>query len=138
MLTTVLSFALLSTAHADEALDKAAEAAIVETIQMTTAGQKDEWIAKYCDPEKRCRDLAAKNDMKAYQLKSAQNYSKACLIDGNSIQVKQKKGELTDPDGALWYMKCEGRALGVPIRLRYVKDADDSTKGRFWFVQLSF
>lgn len=138
MLTTVLGLAFVSTAHADEALDKAAQAAIVETIQMTTAGELDAWITKYCDPEKRCRDLAAKNDMKSYQLKSAKNYSKACLVNGDSVVVKQKKGELTDPDGALWYLKCEGRALGVPIRLRYVPDAEDKSKGRFWFVQLSF
>lgn len=131
MLTTIGLIAM-STAHADEALDKRVEAAIVETIQMTTAGQKDAWIEKYCDP-KRCRDVAAKNDMKNYQLKSAQNYSKACLVGEDSITVKQKKGEVTDPDGALWYMKCEGRALGVPIRMRYDSEAD-----RIWFVQLSF
>lgn len=124
--------ALTSTAQADEALDKRVEAAIVETINMTTAGDKDGWIEKYCDPNK-CRDLAAKNDMKRYQLESAHKYSKACLVDGDHVQIKQKKGEVTDKDGALWYMKCEGRALGVPIRMRYDAEAD-----RIWFVQLSF
>lgn len=133
MLTTVFGLlALTGTAQADEALDKKVEAAIVETIKMTTAGQKDAWIEKYCDP-KRCRDLAAKNDMKNYQLESARKYSQACLLEGDKVEIKQKKGEVTDIEGALWYMKCNGRALGVPIRMRY-----DSEASRIWFVQLSF
>ncbi len=125
--------AAFSTAHAaDLSIEEKVKAAIVETIQLTTAGKKDEWIEKYCDP-KRCRDKAAKNDMKSYQLESARKYSRACLNDDGTVTVKQKKGEVTDSDGALWYLKCEGRALGVPIRMRYDAEAD-----RVWFVQLSF
>ncbi|MCB9671386.1 MAG: hypothetical protein H6734_18035 [Alphaproteobacteria bacterium] len=132
MLTALGLVAALNTAHADEALDKRIEAAIVDTIKMTTAGEKDQWLEKYCDP-KRCRDKASLEDMKAYQLESARKYSQACLVN-DGVEVKQKKGDVaTDPEGSLWYLKCTGRALGVPIRMRWDQEAD-----RIWFVQLSF
>lgn len=123
---------LATPALADEAADKKVTAAIVETIKMTSAGQLDQWIEKYCHKE-RCRDTAAKNELKNYQLKSAQKWSKACLLEGDKIEVKQRKGEVTDSNGALWYLKCEGRQLGVPVRAKYDKEAD-----RVWIVQTGF
>lgn len=117
---------------ADEAADKKVTAAIVETIKMTTAGELDKWMDQYCDPSK-CRDAGARSELKAYQLKSANKWSKACLLEGDTIEVKQRKGEVTDADGALWYLRCEGRQLGVPVRARYDKETD-----RVWFLQLGF
>ena len=131
--TTGLLAALAFPAFADEAFDKRVEAAIVDTIKLTSAGQLDTWIDKWCDPN-RCHDTAAKNDMKNYQLKSAQNFSKACLQEGDTVSVKQKKGDvMNDKDGALWYLNCKGRMLGVPVRVRYDKEKD-----KLWFTQLSF
>lgn len=134
--TLGLLSAFATPAFADEALDKRVEAAIVETIQLTSAGQFDAWINKWCDP-KRCFDTAAKNEMKAYQLKSAKNFSKACLVGENAVSVKQKKGDpALKPDGVTWYLNCKGRMLGVPIRI-IVKDPGQKTE-RITFGQLSF
>lgn len=123
---------LFSLAHADEAVDKKVTAAIVETIKMTSAGQLDAWMDKWCDKRK-CRDTATRNEMKEYSLKSAKNFSKACLLEGDTIKVKQRKGEMTDPDGAIWWLSCEGRMVGVPVKARYDKEAD-----KVWFLQLGF
>ena len=87
---------------------------------------------KYCDPT-RCRDAAARTEMKEYSLKSAKNFSKACLLEGDTIQVKQRKGEVTDAGGAIWWLRCEGRAVGVPVKARYDKEKD-----HVWFLQLGF
>ena len=103
-----------------------------ETIKITTAGELDKWMDQYCDASK-CRDAGARSELKAYQLKSANKWSKACLLEGDTIEVKQRKGEVTDADGALWYLRCEGRQLGVPVRARYDKETD-----RVWFLQLGF
>ena len=42
-------------------------------------------------------------------------------------------GEVTEPDGAMWYLTCEGRQIGVGVRARYDKDKD-----RVWVTQLGF
>ena len=119
-------------AFADEAADNKVKAAIVDTIKLTTAGELDKWMDQYCDASK-CRDAGARSEMKAYQLKSANKWSSACLLPSDTIEIKQLKGEVTDPEGVLWYLKCEGRQLGVPVRARY-----DATADRVWFLQLGF
>ena len=112
--------------------DEKYTAAIVETIKMTTAGQLDQWMDKYCDPE-RCKHEQTRDKMKRYSLASAQKWSGACLHEGDTIKVQQTRGQVTDPDGAMWYLTCEGRQIGVGVRGRYDADAD-----RIWFSQLGF
>lgn len=124
--------ALASPAHADDAVDAKVTAAIVETIKMTSAGQLDAWMDKYCDKNK-CRDTSARTEMKEYSLKSAKSFSKACLLEGDKIEVKQRKGDVASADGGIWWLKCEGRQIGVPVKARYDKEAD-----RVWFLQLGF
>lgn len=112
-------------------LDTKVTAAIVETIQMTTAGELDAWIAKYCDPN-RCTDEARKAEWKAYQLKQANLKAGACLKDG-TVSVKQRMGDASTGAETRWFIRCEGREMPVAVRFRY-----DAAEDRVWFSHLGF
>lgn len=118
----MLAFALAFTAQADEAIDAKVTAAIVETIEMTTKGELDGWMAKYCDP-KRCVDERTKSEWKAYQLKQANLHSAACLKDGK-IDVSQRTGDAATDDEVRWYIRCEGRQIPIAMRFHYDKEKD--------------
>lgn len=121
----------LAAAHADEAVDAKVTAAIIETIQMTSAGELDAWITKYCDPT-RCTDDARKEEWKAYQLKQANLRASACLHDG-AIKVKQRMGDAGTGQETRWFLTCTGREMAVAVRFRFDAEAD-----RVWFGHLGF
>ena len=129
---TLLTIALFPTALADEALDKKVTDALVETIEMTTAGNLDAWIEKYCDP-KRCHDNASRGEFKNYQLKQANLKAKTCMTEDKKITVTQRTGEVGSGSEVRWYIKCEGRMMPAAMRFRYDKDGD-----RVWFSHLGF
>ncbi|MEZ4317376.1 MAG: hypothetical protein R3F61_07720 [Myxococcota bacterium] len=130
---TLLTIALFSSAHADDAaLDAKVKAALVETIEMTTAGDLDGWIDKYCDPN-RCAEARAREEFKAYQLKQANLKSKQCMSAEKEIHVSQRQGEIASGEEVRWYIKCEGRQMPAGMRFRYDKEAD-----RVWFTHLGF
>ena len=117
---------------ADEALDKKVTDALVETIEMTSAGNLDAWITKYCDPQ-RCHDNASKAEFKNYQLKQANLKAKTCMTEDKKITVTQRTGEVGSGTEVRWYIKCEGRMMPAAMRFRYDKEAD-----RVWFSHLGF
>ncbi len=130
---TLMTLALLSPAHADDAaLDAKVKAALVETIEMTTAGDLDGWIKKYCDPN-RCQGERQINDFKAFQLKQANLKAKFCMSESKEITVKQRMGEIATGEEVRWYITCEGRQLPAAMRFRYDKEGD-----RIWFSHLGF
>jgi len=121
---TLFALALFTPAHADDAaLDAKVTAALVETIEMTTAGDLDGWIAKYCDPN-RCGEARAREEFKLYQLKQANLKSKMCMNDKKEITVSQRKGEISSGEEVRWYIKCEGRQMPAAMRFRWIKDSD--------------
>lgn len=127
----MLAFLFAFTAHADPAIDAKVEAAIVDTIKMTSAGEMDAWMAKYCDP-KRCADARTKGEWKAYQLKQAKLHSAACMKD-EKIDVAQRQGDPATDEDVKWFIRCEGRMMPIAMRFTYVKDQD-----RVYFSHIGF
>ncbi|MCB9679157.1 MAG: hypothetical protein H6737_28905 [Alphaproteobacteria bacterium] len=130
---TLFALALFSTAHAEDAnLEAKVKAALVETIEMTSAGDLDGWITKYCDPN-RCGEARAREEFKLYQLKQANLKAKMCMNDAKEITVTQQNGDIASGEEVRWYIKCEGRQMPAAMRFRYDKEAD-----RVWFSHLGF
>jgi hypothetical protein len=120
-------------AATDEAtLEKKVKAALVETIEMTSAGDLDGWIAKYCDPS-RCSEAQARNEFKTYQLKQANLKAAKCMNADKEITVSQKNGEIASGKEVRWYIKCEGKQMPSGIRFRY-----DAEKDHVYFSHLGF
>ena len=124
---------LFNPAHAEDAtLEAKVKAALVETIEMTSAGDLDGWITKYCDPN-RCGEARAREEFKIYQLKQANLKSKLCMNEAKEINVSQTKGDIASGEEVRWYIKCEGRQMPAAMRFRYDKEAD-----RVYFSHLGF
>lgn len=125
---------LLVSAQAEDtaSLETKATAALVETIEMTSTGQLDAWMDKYCEPE-RCKASTQRSEWKAYQLKQAQAKAGACMTPEKKVTVSQRRGEVASGDEVIWFIKCEGRQMPVSVRFRYDKEAD-----RFYYAHLGF
>jgi hypothetical protein len=110
-----------------------ADFAIIDTIQMLLKGDHDAWIEKWCDPE-RCHDKNAKDQWKAYQLKSATQYGKQCLHGDNkdTLWVTRRRGDLATDGTTTVYFQCEDTRLPVPITLRL-----DKANNKTYVVSLS-
>ncbi len=114
------------------ALEKKVKAALVETIEMTSSGDLDGWIEKYCDPS-RCSESQARNEFKAYQLKQAKLKAARCMNDKKEVTVSQMNGDIASGKEVRWYIKCEGRQMPAGIRFRY-----DAENDRVYFSHLGF
>jgi hypothetical protein len=107
-----------------------AETAMVETLQMVRAGNVDEWIGKWCDPNT-CNGKYAIEQYKTYQLKSVANFGGECLWGDakDHIQIVRWKDDPETTEEPTFYIKC-GERLPVPITVRY--DGD-----RVWVTKMS-
>jgi len=120
-----------ASAEPDAEVQAKAEAAVIESIQLLREQKFDNWISKYCDPQ-RCHDAQSKDEWKAYQLKQAGAHAKSCLGEGDTLDVARWVGDLKEGKYGKVFVKCEGRQLPVPVELRQDDD------GRIWISQLSF
>lgn len=125
---------LLVSAQAEDtaSLDTRATAALVETIELTSTGQHDTWMDKYCDPS-RCKDASQRSQWKSYQLKQAEAKAGLCMTGDKKVTVSQRRGEVVSGEEVVWFVKCEGRQMPVGVRFRYDKEGD-----RFYFTHLGF
>ena len=113
-------------------LEKKVKDALVETIEMTSAGNIDGWIEKYCDPS-RCGESRSLNEFKTYQLKQATLKSARCMNEKKEINVSQMQGDIASGKEVRWFIKCEGRQMPAGIRFRY-----DGENDRVYFSHLGF
>jgi hypothetical protein len=109
------TFLLGGVAFAEKGDQPTAEQTLLEGLKLIRDGKVDEWISKFCSPDKLCVNDNSKKSLKTYNAPAMGRRAKHCVKEDGTIKISRT--DEISPDEFKFFVDCEKTAMAVPFRL---------------------